>query len=927
MAKQLDSVYDPHAIEQHMYQQWEAAQNFAATGSGESYCIMIPPPNVTGSLHMGHAFQNTLMDALTRYHRMQGRNTLWQVGTDHAGIATQMVVERLLNAQGIARDDLGRDKFIEKVWDWKANSGGTITNQLRRLGASVDWTRERFTMDEDLSNAVREVFVSLYEDGLIYRGKRLVNWDPVLLTAISDLEVTSQEEDGHLWHFRYPITASTEHVVVATTRPETMLGDTAVAVHPDDERYQHLIGKTVKLPLANRDIPIIADDYVDPEFGSGCVKITPAHDFNDFAMGERHQLDVLNIMTPEALIDLPGSRYHGMSREVARSAVVADLEALGLVKKIEPHQYKVPRGDRTGQIIEPYLTDQWFVKAKPLAEPAIAAVKNDKIRFVPKNWERTYFEWMENIEDWCISRQIWWGHRIPAWYDDKGNVFVARSAEQATKQAEQLHGHAKFTLRQDEDVLDTWFSSALWPFSTLGWPQQTEAYQTFYPTNVLVTGFDIIFFWVARMIMFGLKFADQIPFHEVYIHGLVRDSQGQKMSKSKGNILDPIDLIDGIDLEPLVSKRTTGLMQPELAPQIEAATRQEYPDGIPAYGTDALRFTFARLATQGRDIRFDLGRIEGYRNFCNKLWNAARFVLLNAEQSEVLPIDQLNPKSAIEMWIVAELQQTVKVIEDSFAIYRFDIASKRLYEFIWDEYCAWFIEFSKVMLRDDTIEPQVKQSVRQTLVSVLDASIRLLHPFMPFITEQIWRSVTDDRSGRSIMFEKFSDTPIAIDETAVTQIQFTKSVISGIRNLRSEINIKPGERIVAMHQHANRNQARWLAQNQSLIMELARLKSFESADNASDQNDAENTVSTEVDHVGILIRTGDLENVEEQLGKIDKQLQDLDKLISRAQQKLGNEQFLAKAPAAVVEKEQKRLLESQSTRDLLLERRQKLSGD
>ena len=926
MAKQLDRVYDPHAIEQQMYQQWEAAENFAATGSGESYCIMIPPPNVTGSLHMGHAFQNTLMDALTRYHRMQGRNTLWQVGTDHAGIATQMVVERLLNAQGIARDDLGREKFIEKVWDWKANSGGTITNQLRRLGASVDWTRERFTMDEDLSNAVREVFVSLYEEGLIYRGKRLVNWDPVLLTAISDLEVTSQEEDGHLWHFRYPITGSTEHVVVATTRPETMLGDTAVAVHPDDERYQHLIGKTVKLPLTNRDIPIIADDYVDPQFGSGCVKITPAHDFNDFAMGERHRLDVLNIMTPEALIDLPGSRYHGMSREVARSAVVADLEALDLVEKIEPHQYKVPRGDRTGQIIEPYLTDQWFVKAKPLAEPAIAAVKNDKIRFVPKNWERTYFEWMENIEDWCISRQIWWGHRIPAWYDDKGNVFVARSTEQATKQAEQLHGHAHFTLRQDEDVLDTWFSSALWPFSTLGWPQQTEAYQTFYPTNVLVTGFDIIFFWVARMIMFGLKFADQIPFHEVYIHGLVRDSQGQKMSKSKGNILDPIDLIDGIDLEPLVSKRTTGLMQPDLAPQIEAATRQEFPDGIPAYGTDALRFTFARLATQGRDIRFDLGRIEGYRNFCNKLWNAARFVLLNAEQSEVLPIDQLNPKSAIEMWIVAELQQTVKVIEDSFAIYRFDIASKRLYEFIWDEYCAWFIEFSKVMFRDDTIEPQIKQSVRQTLVSVLDASIRLLHPFMPFITEQIWRSVTDDRSGRSIMFEKFSDTPIAIDEVAVTQIEFAKSVISGIRNLRSEINIKPGERIVAMHQHANPDQSRWLAQNQRLIMELARLKSFESADDTKAQNDADNTVSTEVDHVGILVCTGDLENIEEQLVKIDKQIQDLDKLISRAQQKLSNEQFLAKAPAAVVEKEQQRLLESQSTRDLLLERRQKLTG-
>lgn len=927
MAEQLNSKYDPHSIEQQIYEHWERSKNFAASGSGTPYCIMIPPPNVTGSLHMGHAFQNTLMDALIRYHRMKGHNTLWQVGTDHAGIATQMVVERLLHSKNISRLDLGREKFIEQVWEWKASSGGTITNQLRRLGASVDWTRERFTMDDELSHAVREVFISLYEDGLIYRGKRLVNWDPVLLTAISDLEVTAEEEAGFLWHFRYPITASTESVVIATTRPETMLGDTAVAVNPEDERYQHLIGKSVTLPLVGRTIPIVADDYVDPEFGSGCVKITPAHDFNDYAVGERHQLAIINVMTPHASIDLPGTRYHGMSREDARSAVVADLDALGLVAKIEPHQYKVPRGDRTGQIVEPYLTDQWFVKTKPLANPAITAVKNDQIRFVPKNWERTYFEWMENIEDWCISRQIWWGHRIPAWYDETGQVFVARNAEQAAAQAKAMYGHENFVLHQDEDVLDTWFSSALWPFSTLGWPQQTDAYQTFYPTNVLVTGFDIIFFWVARMIMFGLKFAADIPFHEVYIHGLVRDSEGQKMSKSKGNILDPLDLIDGIELEPLISKRTTGLMQPELAPQIEAATRKEFPQGIPAYGTDALRFTFARLATQGRDIRFDLGRIEGYRNFCNKLWNAARFVLMNTDKADILPIDQLNPTTAIEQWIIAEYQQTAQEIEQAFAIYRFDIASKILYEFIWDEYCAWFIEFSKIMLRDPATDPSTKYSLRQTLLAVLDASTRLLHPFMPFITEEIWRKMTADRADQSIMFERFADEPTPIDHAAVTQINWTKSVISSIRNLRSEFNIKPGDKIVAMYQHADAEQLKWLNQNLSLVKELARLNSFESVNEAKSPGDSDKVMSTQVGNFTILVRTGDFTNVDEQLARIDKQLKDLDDQIARSELKLNNEQFLTKAPAEVIRKEQDRLVDSQQTRDLLISRRHKLSGN
>ncbi|RUM27722.1 MAG: valine--tRNA ligase, partial [Alteromonas sp.] len=774
----MDKTFEPQSIEQQCYKSWEEAGLFKASGSGDPYCILLPPPNVTGSLHMGHGFQQTIMDALTRYHRMKGDNTLWQVGTDHAGIATQMVVERQLNGEGKTRHDLGREDFIKKVWEWKEHSGGTITGQMRRLGTSPDWSREVFTMDEDLSKAVTEVFVKLHEEGLIYRGKRLVNWDPVLHTAVSDLEVLNEEEDGHMWHMRYPLADGSGELVVATTRPETMLGDTAVAVHPDDERYQGFIGKEIKLPITGRLIPVIADDYVDQEFGTGCVKITPAHDFNDYDMGKRHNLPMINILTDDAKIndDAPEA-YRGLDRFDARKQIVADLDAQGALVKIEPHKLKVPRGDRTGAVIEPYLTDQWYVAVESLAKPAIEAVESGEIRFVPENWNKTYYQWMHNIQDWCISRQLWWGHRIPAWYDENGNVFVGRTEEEVREK----HGlGSDVTLSQDDDVLDTWFSSALWPFATMGWPEETPDLETFVPSSVLVTGFDIIFFWVARMIMMTKKFTGKIPFKDIYITGLIRDENGDKMSKSKGNVLDPIDLIDGIDIESLVTKRTAGMMQPQLAEKIAKRTRKQFPDGIQAYGTDALRFTFAAMASTSRDINFDMARVEGYRNFCNKIWNASRFVLMNTEEHDTGRDGGEMVLSMADRWIWAKFQQTLVEFEKALEDYRFDIAAQTVYEFTWNQFCDWYLELTKPVLNNDASTEAEKRGTRHTLINVLESLLRLLHPLMPFITDTIWQRVVPlsalkVEEGASIMVQAFPEVDAAKqDDKVLADIEWVK---------------------------------------------------------------------------------------------------------------------------------------------------------
>jgi valyl-tRNA synthetase len=928
----MEKTYDPRAIETRWYEHWEAQGYFRPAGDGPAYCIALPPPNVTGSLHMGHAFQSTLMDALIRYHRMRGDRALWQCGTDHAGIATQIVVERQLAAQGRSRHALGRSAFIEKVWEWKAQSGGTITRQLRRLGASMDWSRERFTLDEGLSRAVTEVFVRLHGEGLVYRGQRLVNWDPVLRTAISDLEVVAQEEQGELWHLRYPRADGQGYVVVATTRPETMLGDCAVAVHPDDERYRALIGQELILPLGCRRIPVIADEYVDPAFGSGCVKITPAHDFNDYAVWQRHRGEgsfarqpcggLINVFRPDASIkstaaddagghgaappasstaELIPPAYRGLDRYEARKRVVADLRSQGLLDAVQAHKLVVPRGDRSQAVIEPYLTDQWFVRARPLAEPAIRAVEEGRIRFVPENWAKTYFEWMRNIEDWCISRQLWWGHRIPAWYDAAGGVYVGR--DEAEVRARHALG-AEVTLTQDEDVLDTWFSSALWPFSTLGWPDATEELETFYPTSVLVTGFDIIFFWVARMIMMGLKFVGDVPFREVCVHGLVRDQDGQKMSKSKGNILDPIDLIDGVDLESLVAKRTSGLMRPQDAPKIAQATRKQFAGGIPAHGTDALRYTFASLASLGRNVNFDLGRIEGYRNFCNKLWNASRFVLLS--------VDAAPPREGIrfgvgERWIGTRLQSAIATTTEALAQYRFDLAAQAIYEFVWDDYCDWYLEYAKTVLNGPTATAADKDGTRLALIEVLETVLRLAHPLIPFITEEIWQRVAPlaGTAGPSVSLAPYPAVDAAArDEEAVAEFEWLKAAVLGVRRIRAEMDIAPGKPLAVIVTGGTAAEQAWLQRNCDSISALARLASITRQPQGADPPQSATALAGAMT---LLVPLADLIDPVAEAARLRREIDKVREDIARMEKKLANPNFVDRAPAEVVGRERTRL--------------------
>ncbi len=916
----MEKTYAPHSIEQRWYNLWEEKGYFTAKETGESYCIMIPPPNVTGSLHMGHAFQDMIMDALTRYHRMQGKSTLWQVGTDHAGIATQMVVERIINSKGVTRHDLGREKFIKKVWEWKEHSGGTITKQLRRMGSSLDWSRERFTMDEGMSDAVQEVFIRLHEEGLIYRGKRLVNWDCVLHTAVSDLEVLSTEEQGSMWHMRYPLSNGKGHLIVATTRPETMLGDAAVAIHPSDERYKHLVGEFVEIPIAGRRIPIIADEYVDPEFGTGCVKITPAHDFNDYEVWLRHRDTkaiselphggLINIFTMNATIrnnekdehELIPLLYHDMDRFEARKQIVGDLQALNLLERIDDHKLMVPRGDRSGTIIEPFLTDQWYVRVEPLAKPAIKAVENGDIKFVPDNWKNTYFEWMRNIQDWCISRQIWWGHRIPAWYDENGSVYVGKSEAEIRKK----HGFSDdYPLKQDEDVLDTWFSSALWPFSTLGWPEKTPELAKHYPTSVLVTGFDIIFFWVARMIMMGLKFQGEVPFKEVYIHGLVRDAEGQKMSKSKGNVLDPLDLIDGIELDALIKKRISGMMQPHLAKKIEQATRKHFPEGIPAFGTDALRFTFASMASTGRDIRFDLARTEGYRNFCNKLWNAARYVLMNTEGHD----DGLSGSceyTHIDDWIISRLNEVTATTSKAIENYRFDLAAQTLYDFIWNEYCDWYLELSKIALQTNNLELQ--RGTRKTLLTVLESILCLAHPLIPFITEEIWQRVAPllGIKADTIMLQPYPKVNESkINQEAIIEVNWIMEFILGVRRIRGEMNIAPGKPLPVLIDNASATDQIYLTHNHTYLQKLGRLKSITWVDPQAGQPESAITL---VGEMKVLIPLAGLIDKEAELIRLNKEIQKIHKDLPRIIGKLKNPNFRDKAPANVIDKEKKKLL-------------------
>ena len=942
----MDKTYNPSDIEQSLYQEWEQKGFFKPSGQGDSYSIVIPPPNVTGSLHMGHAFQHTIMDALTRYKRMDGFNTLWQVGTDHAGIATQMVVERKLAAEGeTSRKELGREKFVEKVWDWKGESGGTITQQMRRLGNSVDWDRERFTMDPGLSKAVEKVFIDLYNEDLIYRGKRLVNWDPKLQTAISDLEVENKDKKGHMWHFRYPLAdgqttkGGENYLVVATTRPETLLGDTAVAVNPADERYKDLIGKEVLLPLVNRRIPIVGDEHADMEKGTGCVKITPAHDFNDYEVGKRHQLPMINVLDfvgnirNEAEVfntngeaadvystELP-EEFRGLERFVARKAVVAAMEELDHLDEIKEHDLTVPYGDRGGVVIEPMLTDQWYVRVESMTKVATEAVENGDIEFVPKQYENMYFAWMRDIQDWCISRQLWWGHRIPAWYDENGKVYVGNS-EAEVRAANGLADDVY--LRQDDDVLDTWFSSALWTFSTMGWPDNVEDLKTFHPTDVLVTGFDIIFFWVARMIMMTMHFIKdengkpQVPFKTEYVTGLIRDENGDKMSKSKGNVIDPLDIIDGISLDDLVQKRTGNMMQPQLAQKIEKSTRKQFPDGMENSGTDALRFTLSALASTGRDISWDMKRLEGYRNFCNKLWNASRYVLMNTEEHDCGVNGGELEYSLADRWIQGQLQQTVKTVRDHLDSYRFDLAATTMYEFTWNQFCDWYLELTKPVIFKGNEAQQ--RATRKTLIEVLETLLRVMHPVMPFITETIWKRVkpltTDaDVSGESIMLQAYPQVDESlIDETAQADVEWLKQFILVIRNIRGEMDLSPNKPLNVLLRNAGDTDVTRLESNKAFLMSLAKLDAIDVL--AADEKGPASATGL-VGDMEVLIPMAGLIDKDAELARLTKAIEKANQELKRVSGKLSNDKFVSNAPAAVIDKEKAKQAEYQLTLDKL----------